>query len=356
MTGAENALVTQPKQTRYPMLKESNHIPDELLDARAEDLLDLLGGPTLFHLDGVNKQPLFICTLLHGNETTGFYAIQRLLKKYRDAPLPRAISLFLGNVYAAKEQVRRLEHQDDYNRIWPGSHCADSPDKDMMQTVTHIMRKKKPFASIDIHNNTGKNPHYGCVNILNPHCLQLAARFSHIAVYFTNPKGVQSSAFSDFCPAVVLECGQSGDRSGEDHALAYLEDVLALESLGSEEETRPLKLYHTIARVVVPPTVSLGETGGTEDLCLNTALEEENFYPLEAGTLFAEVNSDKDRLLTVSSESNEDITDEYMERIDCGDNQELRLKKPVTLSMFTTNEKAIRQDCVCYLMEELRIG
>ena len=80
------------------MLNEMNHIPDEFLSANAEDLLDILKGPTLFHLEGINPQRLFICTLLHGDETTGFYAIQRLLKKYKESPLPRAISLFIGNI------------------------------------------------------------------------------------------------------------------------------------------------------------------------------------------------------------------------------------------------------------------
>ncbi len=99
------------------MLNEMSHIPDALLTAKADELDDVLGAPTLFHLNGINKQPLFICTLLHGNETTGFYAIQRLLKKYQDRPLPRAISLFIGNIEAAKENQRRLDTQDDYNRI-----------------------------------------------------------------------------------------------------------------------------------------------------------------------------------------------------------------------------------------------
>ena len=125
------------------MLNEMSHIPDELLTAKADELDDILGAPTLFHLNGINKQPLFICTLLHGNETTGFYAIQRLLKKYQDRPLPRAISIFIGNIAAAKENQRRLDSQDDYNRIWPGSHHSDSTEKDMMQTVTYIMEKKK---------------------------------------------------------------------------------------------------------------------------------------------------------------------------------------------------------------------
>lgn len=334
------------------MLNEMNHIPDALLTANAEELSEILKAPTLFHLDGIKPQPLFICTLLHGNETTGFYAIQRLLNKYREQPLPRAISLFIGNVAAAKENQRHLETQDDYNRIWPGSYHSDSAEKDMMQIVTNIMQKRKPFASIDIHNNTGKNPHYGCINILNPHGLVLASKFSDIAVYFTSPKGVQSSAFSDFCPAIVLECGQSSEKAGEDHALNYLETILELDELISQENN--LKLYHTIARVTVLKTVTIGDSINdvSSDIVLNEQLEDKNFHQLKPGTVFATINSTKEKQIVVSSESNEDITNEYTEKI----NNKLVLKKPVTLSMYTTNEKAIRQDCVCYFMEELHIG
>ena len=331
------------------MLNEMNHIPDAFLDARAEDLHDILQAPTLFHLEGNNPQPLFICTLLHGNETTGLYAIQRLLKKYKEKPLPRALSLFVGNIAAARENQRLLDSQDDYNRIWPGSHHSDSTEKDMMQTVTNIMEKKKPFASIDIHNNTGKNPHYGCINILNPHGLVLASKFSDIAVYFTDPKGVQSSAFSDFCPSVVLECGQASDKSGEDHALSYLESILQMENLSSHDSNN-LMLYHTIARVLIPKTITIGNN--SNDVCLSTDLEDKNFHQIQPGTEFATINSKKENPIIVSSESHEDITGEYMEVKD----DKILFKKPITLAMFTTSERAIRQDCVCYFMEELRIG
>jgi len=334
------------------MLKEVHHLPDGFLTAKAEDLSGLLEAPTLFHLEGKNPQPLFICTLLHGNETTGLYAVQRLLKKYIDRQLPRSISLFIGNVAAANKKQRHLENQHDYNRIWPGSHQNDSPEKDMMQIVTNIMQKKKPFASIDIHNNTGKNPHYACINILNPHCLELAARFSPIAVYFTSPKGVQSSAFADFCPSIVLECGQSHDESGVIHALGYLETILSLEEFSTQQNS--LKLYHTIARVLLPKTVTLASEADdmSRDLYLNPMLEDKNFCALEPGTVFASSHADKEPLLFVNSESNEDITDEYLSR----ENNQLIFSKPITLSMYTTNEQAIRQDCVCYLMEELRLG
>lgn len=334
------------------MLNEVNHLPDGLLTAKAEDLHQYLDAPTLIHLEGINPQPLFISTLLHGNETTGLYALQRLLKKYSDKPLPRALSIFIGNIAAAKNQQRHLDNQHDYNRIWPGSHLSDSPEKDMMQTVTNIMQKKKPFASIDIHNNTGKNPHYGCINILNPHCLELASKFSDIAVYFTSPKGVQSSAFADFCPSIVLECGQAGDRSGEIHALGFLESILELDKFSSQGNN--LKLYHTIARVLIPKTITLADApdNTTYDLYLNPELEEKNFCNIEPGTVFATVGSDKETLAIVNNESNEDIANEYLAL----KNKQLVFIKPVTLSMYTTDEQAIRQDCACYFMEELRIG
>ena len=275
-----------------------SHIPDALLTAKADELDDILGAPTLFHLNGINKQPLFICTLLHGNETTGFYAIQRLLKKYQHKPLPRATSIFIGNIAAAKENQRRLDSQDDYNRIWPGSHHRDAAEKDMIQTVTYIMEKKKPFASIDIHNNTGKNPHYGCINILNPHGLVLASKFSDIAVYFTDPKGVQSSAFSDFCPSIVLECGQASDKSGEEHALAYLETILQLDDLSSHNSNN-LLLYHTIARVSIHKTVTVGEH--TDNIALNKQLEEKNFHQNQPGPDFASINSNQAQLNIIHS-------------------------------------------------------
>lgn len=330
------------------MLNEMSNIPDAFMSAEVNELQDILQAPTLFHLEGIKKQPLFICTLLHGNETTGFYAVQKLLKKYRQKTLPRSISLFIGNIAAAKENQRRLENQDDYNRIWPGTHHHDSPEKDMMQIVTNIMTKKKPFASIDIHNNTGKNPHYACINILNPHGLKLASKFSDIAVYFTDPKGVQSSAFSDFCPSVVLECGQSSDVSGIDHAYNFIESVLKLDDLASES-SQNVTLYHTTARVTVPINVTIGEDA---DICLNPALDDKNFTRIEPDTVFATTESSKETLVLVNSESHEDVTEEYIRR---SENQ-LLFNKPVTLSMFTRNEKAIRQDCICYFMEELHIG
>ena len=332
------------------MLNETDILPAGLLEAEATELLELLGSPTLIHLQGKQTEPLFISTLLHGNETTGFYAVQRLLKEYQDRLLPRSVSLFIGNVEAAAVQQRRLDHQPDYNRIWPGTHHDDCAEKDMMKTVSNIMYKRSPFASIDIHNNTGLNPHYACVNILNPHCIQLAGMFGSTVVYFTSPKGVQSAAFSDFCPAVVLECGQSGQADGVSHSVRFLQAVLNTEKLSSEHPGH-INLFHTVARVTVPEIFTLG-TDNSADIHLSHELENMNFEQLGTGSVFAGLNPDSNARLVVTNESSEDVTGEFFEI----ENARIVLRKNATLSMYTTNERAIRQDCLCYLMEQIHIG
>jgi len=332
------------------MLNETDILPDGLLEAKATELLDLLGAPTLIHLQGERPEPIFISTLLHGNETTGFYAMQRLLNEYQDKPLPRSVTVFIGNVEAAAADQRRLDRQPDYNRVWPGTHHDNCAETDMMTNISNIMRKRKPFASIDIHNNTGLNPHYACVNMLNPHCIQLAGMFGNTVVYFTTPRGVQSAAFSDFCPSVVLECGQSGQADGVTHSNRFLQAVLNTEKLSSEHPAH-INLFHTIARVTVPEMFSLGTENRT-DIHLSHELEKMNFEQLATGSIFARLNPDSDAHLVVTNESNEDVTSDFFE---INDNR-IILKRNATLSMYTTSERAIRQDCLCYLMEQIHIG
>jgi hypothetical protein len=204
--------------------------------------------------------------------------------------------------------------------------------------------------SIDIHNNTGLNPHYACVNILNSHCIQLAGMFGNTVVYFTNPKGVQSAAFSDFCPAVVLECGQSGQADGITHSVRYLQAVLNTDRLSSEHPAH-INLFHTVARVTVPETFSLGTDNNT-DIHLSEELENMNFEQLGKGSIFARLKPESNAHLVVTNESSEDVTGEFFDVED----SKVVLKKNATLSMYTTNERAIRQDCLCYLMEQIHIG
>jgi hypothetical protein len=334
------------------MLQELDALPDGLLSASTRDLDRLLGAPTLIHLRGDREPPLFVSVLMHGNETVGWEGLRDLLVGYLERfgtlRLPRALSVFIGNVSAAAAGVRHLPGQPDYNRVWPGCESPPTPEHAMMQRLVEIMRRRGVFASVDVHNNTGCNPHYGCVNVLDNRYLHLATLFSRTVVYFIRPCGVQSIAMAELCPAVTLECGKVGEKHGVDHAREYLDACLHLSVL-PDHPVAPgdIDLFHTVAQVKVPEYLSFGFPPAEADILLTPELERLNFRELPRGTALGQVTALGGVQLDVRDEQGKDVSGRYFHVED----RELRLKLPVMPSMLTCDEAVIRQDCLCYLME-----
>ncbi|MFP5505798.1 MAG: M14 family metallopeptidase [Gammaproteobacteria bacterium] len=325
--------------------------PEGLLDAEPADLQRLLGGPTLLHLPGRRAEPLFVSVLLHGNEDTGFFAARELLRRYRDKPLPRALSVFFGNVAAAAVGLRHLDDQPDYNRVWPGGDAPASPEQALMARVVGEMERRGVFASVDVHNNTGINPHYACVNRTDHRYLHLATLFSRTVVYFTRPRGVQSLAFSRLCPAVTVECGQPGQPHGIEHARDYLDACLHLADIPVHPVApHDIDLFHTVAIVKVPQAIEFGFGDGPGDIRFNPELDHLNFRELPAGTALGRAVTERARL-EVWDELGRDVVARYF----AVEDGELRLRRPVMPSMFTRDARVIRQDCLGYLMERYQL-
>ncbi len=338
------------------MLTVIEYIPDGFLDASAASLHQVLAGPTLIHLHGRKPEPLFVSVLLHGNEYTGLTAIQKILGRYSATELPRSLSIFVGNVQAAALDQRCLDGQPDYNRVWPGADAASgltsTPEYAMMAQVVDEMRVRSVFASIDIHNNTGLNPHYGCVNTLRPEFLHLATLFSHTIVYFLRPLGVQSAALAKIFPATTVECGKPGDATAEAHAESFVDAALHLDHFPSKSiSANDVNLFHTVAVVKVPEATSFhfGEAGA--DLQLDPAIDHMNFRELAAGTSFGRVAAGAGMPLLARDEDGNDVTSQYFEVRD----GELRITRRTMPSMLTLDERIIRQDCLCYLMERMTL-
>ena len=222
----------------------------------------------------------------------------------------------------------------------------------MAQQVITEMRSRGIFASIDIHNNTGRNPHYGCITRLDKHSLHLARLFSKIVIHYTNPKTVQSYAFGEFCPAIVLECGQPDQIDGTAHALEYLETCLNLDSFDNlpDSAIADIDLFNTVAIVKVPKHLNFSFTGEPDDdITFPVDMDRLNFCELSIGATFGKVKTEK-AYLSVMSEEGEEKSDRYFQI----KNGEITLKTAVMPSMITLNTDIIRQDCLCYLMERLR--
>ena len=329
-----------------------DHLPDGLLELPATELHQQLDGPTLIHIPGRRPQPLFVSVLQHGNEVSGWEAVRRLLKsRYRRDPLPRSLILLIANVRAAARGRRHLADQPDFNRCWPGSDTVPTIWHDVLGEITDHVRLRKPIASIDIHNNTGLNPHYSAVNRIEPQRLQLASLFSRTVIYFTEPRGVQSMAFGEFCPSVTLECGLSSDSDGGDHAMAYLDTVLNLHEIPTAMPSpENLELFSMIATVRVAEDVdfSFGDRG---DLRFPPDLDRLNFRELPPGTRLAARTNGHLQPLRAHGHDGTDLSS------DCFviDDQQILTRKPLMPAMLTTDEFIARHDCLCYFMERVSV-
>lgn len=329
-------------------LNVTHELPQGFLECDARDLARILKGPTLIHLSGRNPQPLFVCVLLHGNETTGFQALQQVLQEHHATGLPRAMSIFVGNVAAAERNVRMLRDQMDFNRVWPRTPFYDRPEAALMRQVYDAMVARKPFASIDLHNNSGINPFYGCVAKLEQPFLYLAQLFSRVAVYIERPLGVQSIAMADLCPAVTVECGRIGSKEGMVHAAEFIRACLHLSHF-PEHPIGPheLELLHTVAVVKVPPSVSISFDHSEADIRFRQDIDHFNFSPMAAGTSIGTTSLIGAARLQVLSGDGAHSDVEWFRYV-AG---EICLTRSAIPAMLTRDPEAVHADCLCYLME-----
>lgn len=325
---------------------ESNDFPRGLLSCDVRDIHDLLGGPTLIHLKGSSSKPLYLCSMLHGNETTSFYVIQRILKDFTEKKLSRDIIIFFGNTKAASMGIRQIPGQMDYNRIWEEGELAEN--KMALQIKNHL-KKFDLFASIDIHNNTGNNPFYSCVNILKPETLALASQFGEHTVYFTKPHNVQSMYFSKFCTSVTIEAGLPGELEGIDEVYNYIQKILSIDDLKEIDYSERENVYYSLARINISSDAVINfdesELKCDEDFSFLKNLDDQNFEVIRNNTFLGYAkNLEKIQIL---NDKNENLVHDFFEI------QEGRLitKRTFIPSMLSKNIEIVKTDCLGYVME-----
>jgi succinylglutamate desuccinylase len=321
-----------------------DHLPEGLLQTPADGLAALLGGPTLIRLNGRRDPPLFVSVLLHGNEISGWNGVRRLLAG-NTAP-GRSLMLFIGNVDAAAAGVRTLAHQQDYNRIW---RDAAGPEAELAAALVTQLADQPLFASVDLHNNTGHNPHYSVLTDLSPRNLGLAYLFSDKAVYVEEPDTVLTRIFAERCPAIALEVGPVGDPRCDDRVYDYVARLLELDTI-SDADLQNLQMFRSQVRVHIAPGVRFAFAGeGSAPLVLTAGMEAVNFHPLPAGTVFASAAGDPGEVLQVIDVAHQDVTAQYFRQ----EGGNLVLQRSVVPAMYTTDPAVIVQDCLCYFMETM---
>jgi len=333
-------------------LNITDQLPDAFLDIDYRNIKQIFETPTLIHLEGSKKTPLFISIMLHGNEFSGLMIMQEILRKYKDAhgyALPRSIWLFVGNVEAASLGLRRQDNELDFNRAWPGTPEPDNPTSKLISQVMQKITENDLFAAIDLHNNTGKNPPYGCITVVNEKNKYLSSFFNHIGMVFHIPKGVSTMAFEDICPAITLECSTPGNRLGIDKAVALIDDLMHMDHFPEKPlPSHDLQLVHNNAMLKIADNVNFGfeDEEGSFDLTLVENFDRHNFTRLETSEVFARTTLDKPLIAT--ADDGTDVTDALIHN----DNGAISLKKSLMPAMITLDKRVIMQDCLCYLLED----
>ncbi len=330
------------------------NIPDSFLTVDYHDIKQILKGPTLIHLQGEKEPALFISIMLHGNEYSGLQIMQEVLQRYKTSDgyaLPRSIWLFVGNVEAASLGLRRLDSELDFNRAWPGTPTPNDPTAMLITEVMQHITQNELFAALDLHNNTGKNPPYGCISVVNEKNKYLASFFNHIAMVFHTPKGVSTMAFDAICPAITLECSIPGNRPAIDKAIALIDDLMHMDHFPNKPlPSHDLQLVSNNAVLKVAEGINFGFEDESEEFELTFVdnFDRHNFTRLEAGEVFAHTRVGKP--LTATSDDGRDVTDELISI----HNGAVSLKKHLMPAMITLDKHIIVQDCLCYLLEDYK--
>ena len=104
-----------------------------------------------------------------------------------------------------------------------------------------------------------------------------------------------------------------------------------------------------MAQVKVPENVSFSFDNEAADILFDPRIDHFNFREVPAGTVWGTVGNPELARLYACSEAGHDLAGDYFDLAD----GRLRLSRPVMPAMLTLNERVIRQDCLCYLMERL---
>lgn len=326
-------------------LNKFNEIPEGFMNCEAENLDELLGGSSLITLEGESTETIFLSCLLHGNEKTSFIVVKEILADYQKRKLPKSLMIFIGNTKAANKDLRLIPTEVDYNRIWEDGDLAENK---LALEVMEIASKRDLFVSLDIHNNTGKNPNYGCINYLDENFLKLASHFAETTVFFTEPSNAHSVAFGKLCPSMTIEAGLSESREGIDETKRVIEYLLSTEVLEWNEKRRPLDIFHTLARIRISEDAKIDfnfKPDSRVDFSFISDLENYNFKVLKKGTTIAYINT-LDHLSVVDN-NKQDITSEFFKQI----GNELVTTRVIIPSMLTHVTYIIKEDCLGYIME-----
>ena len=242
--------------------------------------------------------------------------------------------MFVGNVHAAAQEMRHLPDEVDFNRIWQ--------QQPWHSNLNEILEAYQPWCGIDIHNNSGPNPHYSVITDHRASTLALATLFSSKVIFTDHTLEILAHAVSFHCPALTIETGTVDDPTSEQRAYDFLERLNMIRRV-PESLQCDLESYATVGIVKVEH-----ENGCLDNFPrFDESLSKKSFTTLPAGSPFLNTLPSGWQVNVLDPAHDLDLTDDFLEFRD----QSAFLKRDVVMSMFTHTPLLAIQDCVCYFLK-----
>ncbi|MCP4499856.1 MAG: hypothetical protein GY822_07830 [Deltaproteobacteria bacterium] len=348
-------------ETQYSLkVIEPLHLKElqQLLSLESHELFEYLGGPTLLIIRGRRREPLVVSCLLHGNEPAGWRVCRQVLQEAldeageQDEMLPRSFFCFIGNVEAAAKGQRRLAEGRDFNRIWGGRFDEAS---NMAGDVLEHLQSQPLFATVDIHNTTGKNPPYSCVTSLDDQHAVLAYKFSALGVFADQHMGRFTEALCGLAPSITIECDTPESQEGTLRAFRLVKALLDAEQIHDVTNSAgAFEVSESFATVQVSTDASIAFAAQPfiaqdVDICFRADFEDFNFKTLPKDTLIGSVTEKGWSRIKVIGKDGTDLSASFFKN----ENGQLYSASDWVPQMITPEPDIIHQDCLCYILRPL---
>ena len=314
-----------------------------------EALLRRHQSPLCIKVDGEDTSRCrVLVTLLHGNEPSGWRAVWHwLCAEERPAV---TLLLVVASVAAALHDApfshRMLPRARDLNRCF--SPPFDDEQGHLAEEILTLLRLHRPEAVVDMHNTSGRGPHFAVVAFDDPRHDAIAALFSHRLVVCSLGLGALMETSDEACPVVTVEVGGREDPGADAVAMAGLERFVRAAEIRPRRDDMPrLAKLHAPLRLELCDGVTLTYADTPRpghDVTLNPVIEHHNFGTVAEDTPLGWTRADPRQLFRARDASGLCAVRQLVRVAD----GVLYPAQPLILFMITTHVGIAESDCLLY--------
>lgn len=340
-----------------PVIPESEHLKvlvdprGEELGANVEQFLQRLGGPSVILLSGQDStRTRAVCTLLHGNEPSGTFALYRFLRSGKQ-PLTNAVFI-LASVEAALTPPqfthRMLPGKRDLNRCFRPPF--NDPEGLVAEAILDLVQALAPECLIDIHNTSGSGPAFGVSIQDDADHRALTSLFTNDLIVTDLRLGALMELSERAVPTVTIECGGAADHPSqiiaEEGLHRYLNAEQVLAAPGLEYM---VNIYHNPIRLETRGDAPVAYADAPDPevvITLSPQAEKFNYGMLTREECIGWLGQGGfDHLSARDHLGNERLSEYFEVR-----GQGLYPRHPIKVFMVTTNASIARSDCLFYFI------